>query len=142
MSVEANKLVARRFVQEVLDAGNAEVEREITKDGAPRHFPARETAFDHAGRAPTLPRRSMKTTVHHLIGEGDYVSIHLTHRLVCGPGARFPTRAGTADLSDKTVEWNAMVVLRFEDGKIAEEWVVRDELQILLQSGAVRPLAG
>ena len=78
--------------------------------------------------------------IHHLYGEGDYVTIHLTHYVSFGPGARFNTRAGRVDVGGKSLEWNAIVVLRFEGERVAEEWVVRDELQVLLQVGVVGKL--
>lgn len=137
VSVEDNKAIALRFVREVLDGGNAEVEREISIDGAPRHFPGRDVKFDHTSRPIPPSRRSMRTEVHHLFGEGDRVCIHLTHHVVFGPDSRWATQAGVVDVFDREVQWNAMVVLRFQDGKIAEEWVVRDELQVLLQTGVV-----
>lgn len=136
MPVEANKATARRFVEEVLDGGNIAVEREIFKSGAVRHFPPGDVIVDDSRKAPINPRRSMKTDVHHLFGEGDYVTVHLTHHVTFAGDSRFRTRAGLADVRDKSVEWSAMVILRFEGDKIAEEWVVRDELHVLLQVGA------
>jgi hypothetical protein len=35
----------------------------------------------------------------------------------------------------QTVTWDAMAIFRFEDQKIIEEWVTRDELGMVLQSG-------
>ena len=37
----------------------------------------------------------------------------------------------------KTVEWEAMALFRFENGKIAEEWVSNDELVQLMQIGTL-----
>jgi hypothetical protein len=142
VSVAANKVTARRFVQEVLDAGNDAVAGELFVPGAVRHFPPGDIVQDPA-RPPARPmRRSMKTDIHHLYGEGEYVTIHLTHHVSFAPQARFNTRMGWVDVGDHDVEWNAMVVLRFEGERIAEEWVVRDELQVLLQVGAVKPAQG
>jgi uncharacterized protein (DUF1330 family) len=70
------------------------------------------------------------------------VTIHLTHHVTFAPGAIFVTRYGMVDTASKSVEWTAIVVLRFDANKIAEEWVVRDELQILMQLGIVRPGVG
>lgn len=47
--------------------------------------------------------------------------------------------SGCVDVGGKRVEWNAMAVLRFEGGKIVEQWVVRDELQLLVALGIVKP---
>lgn len=142
MSVEANKRAARRFVEEALDGGDYRVVQEIFLPTAIRHFPAMDVTIDPNPPPPIPPGRSMKTDIHHLFGEGDYVTIHLTHHVTFPPGARFTTRAGTVDVDGKRVQWNAMVVLRFEGDRIAEEWVVRDELQVLMQLGIVAPLDG
>ena len=136
MPIEANKLVARRFVEEVLDGGSFEVLRELFMPGAVRHFPYGDITVGPT--PPVRPFRSMQTDVHHLYGEDEYVTIHLTHHVTFAAGARFNTRMGWVEAGGKQVEWNAMVVLRFEGGKIAEEWVVRDELQVLMQLGHVK----
>jgi len=140
MSVETNKVAARRFVQEALDGGSAQALDELFLPGAVRHFPPGDLVVG-SSPPPSARDRSMHTDIHHLYGEGDYVTIHLTHHVAFAPGATFRTRAGVADVGGRQVEWNAMVVLRFEGDKIAEEWVVRDELQILMQVGLVTPLA-
>ena len=142
MSVEANKLAARRFVEEALDGGRFDVVQELFAAGAVRHFPPGDVRVEQVPAVPPLPGRSMKTDIHHLYGEGEYVTIHLTHHVTFAPGSRFNTRMGWVETDGKRVEWNAMVVLRFEGDKIAEEWVVRDELQVLLQLGVVKALDG
>ena len=38
------------------------------------------------------------------------------------------SRLGRFDVRGKTVEWDAMAMFRFENDKIAEEWVSNDEL--------------
>jgi predicted ester cyclase len=45
------------------------------------------------------------------------------------------SRLGNFDVRGKTVEWEAMAIFRFENGKIAEEWVSADELRKLMQIG-------
>jgi SnoaL-like polyketide cyclase len=39
----------------------------------------------------------------------------------------------------ETITWEAIVIFRFEDGKIAEEWVSRDELGMLRAAGILQP---
>jgi SnoaL-like polyketide cyclase len=140
MAIDTRKLAARRFVEEALDGGSYEALLDLFALGAARHFPAGDQRVEPTPSAPPLAGRSMKTDVHHLYGEGDYVTIHLTHHVRFAPGATFRTRMGVVEVGGKAVEWNAMVVLRFEGDKIAEEWVVRDELQILMQLGVIAPL--
>ena len=43
--------------------------------------------------------------------------------------------------SGKEITWTGMVLSRFRDGLIAEEWVEWDSLRFLQQLGAVPPLA-
>jgi hypothetical protein len=74
----------------------------------------------------------MRTEIHHLFGEGDLVTIHLTHNVVFEPNARFQTRMGWIDPGGKSFQWSAMTVLRFEGNRIAEQWVIRDELYVAL----------
>jgi hypothetical protein len=38
---------------------------------------------------------------------------------------------------EQELNWTAIVQFRLKDGKIAEEWVMRDELGMLLQMGKV-----
>jgi SnoaL-like polyketide cyclase len=45
------------------------------------------------------------------------------------------SRFGNYNVTGKTVTWDAMAIFRFEDQKIIEEWVTRDELGMVLQSG-------
>jgi predicted ester cyclase len=47
------------------------------------------------------------------------------------------SRLGLFDVRGKTVEWEAMAMFRFENGKIAEEWVSADELGKLMQIGTL-----
>jgi len=119
MSVESNKATARRFVEKALDQGSELTLHELFLPGAIRHFPPGDITVDPSRPAP-LANRSMKTTIHHLYGEGNYVTVHLTHNVTFGPGARFNTRAGIVEVGNQKVEWNAMVVLRFEGDCIAE----------------------
>jgi hypothetical protein len=137
--VETNKLVARRFVKEVLDGGSQQVARELFLPGAVRHFPPGDLVMGPDQPAPHSTERSMRTEIHHLFGEGDLVTIHLTHHVVFEPKARFQTRMGWIDLGGKSVQWSAMTVLRFEGNRIAEQWVIRDELYLALQAGVVTP---
>jgi predicted ester cyclase len=52
------------------------------------------------------------------------------------------SRAGTVDVSGKVVEWDAIAMFRFKDGKIVEEWVSPDELGQPVQIGTVQIVVG
>jgi predicted ester cyclase len=78
-----------------------------------------------------------KTEVHDIIEAGDRVVVRLTHRAM-GAGV-FRSRIGVHNTKDKPVTWSAMAIFRIENGKIAEQWVNRDELGILLSLGVLKP---
>ena len=40
-------------------------------------------------------------------------------------------------IKDQELNWPAIVQFRLTDGKIVEEWVMRDELGMLVQMGTV-----
>lgn len=136
MSSEENKAVVRRYFDEVIDGGNRFVMTELFVDGAPQHFPGRTIVFN-ADKPGAGRHQSMHTSLHHLVAEDDFVVAHLTHRVTFLGPADFQTSAGNVDISNRSLEWDAMAVFRLEDGKIAEEWVNRDELSILVQLNAV-----
>jgi len=47
------------------------------------------------------------------------------------------SRLGRHEVAGKAVNWQAMAIFRIRDGKIAEEWVSRDELGMLIQLDVV-----
>ena len=77
-----------------------------------------------------------ETEVHDVVESGDRVVVRITHR---GLGAGvFRSRLGDYDIKGKSVTWEATVIFRLKDGKLAEEWVNRDELGILLSAGVLK----
>jgi ketosteroid isomerase-like protein len=129
----AAKALVRRYFDEVLDGGDRAVMAELFHDGAVQHFPGRDLKLDLSRSTTGGGSRTMKTTLHHLLADGNMVLAHLTHEVGYGPHTRFDTQLGRVDVSGRSVHWDAMALFRIEDGKIAEEWVNRDELSILSQ---------
>jgi predicted ester cyclase len=78
----------------------------------------------------------LTTEVHDIFESGDRVAVRLTHRAT-GAGA-LRSRIGTYDLNGKSITWDAIVIFRMRNGKIAEEWVNRDELGVLLSAGILK----
>ena len=136
LSVEANKAVVQRYFEEVIDAGNRGVMAELFAAGAKQHFPGRDLTFDAASVGPR-PNQTMKTELHHMLADGDFVVAHLTHRVTFHGRSAFTTRLGQVDTSDRSIYWDATAIFKLEGGKIVEEWVNRDELNILAQLDAV-----
>jgi predicted ester cyclase len=79
---------------------------------------------------------SLATEVHDIFESGDRVVVRLTHRAT-GAGA-LRSRIGTYDVNGKLITWDAIVIFQIEDGKIAKEWVNRDELGVLLSAGILK----
>jgi predicted ester cyclase len=78
-----------------------------------------------------------ETQVHDIFESGDRVVVRITHRAM-GAG-EFRSRVGGYDVKGKPVTWDAIVIFRLQNGKMAEEWVSRDELGILLSFGGLKP---
>jgi predicted ester cyclase len=77
------------------------------------------------------------TEIHDIFESGDKVVVRITHRAT-GAGV-FRSRIGTHDVKGKPVTWGAIAIFRMQNGKIAEQWVSRDELGILLSLGVLKP---
>jgi predicted SnoaL-like aldol condensation-catalyzing enzyme len=135
MSEESNKAMVLRYFNEVLDGRKSAVARELFASSGTRHFPGRDIPFNQPG--PENVARSFATKIHHLLADGDFVLAHITHEVTYEPGASFLTRLGRANASERTVTWTAMALFHFTDGMIDEEWVNRDELDVLQQLGAI-----
>ena len=137
MPVKTNKEVVRRYFKEALDGANVDIVDALFTDDCIIHRPeALEPLLGLDGIrriiAGAKTRYSLfETTIHDLFGAGDRVVCRLSHRVVFQ--ADWVSRIGRHAVIGKQIEWPAIAIFRFEDGKIAEEWVCRDELGMLLQ---------
>jgi predicted ester cyclase len=137
VSNEANKAIVQRYFDEVIDAGNRGAMAELFAAGAVQHFPGRDLRFDPTAGVPMAASRTMRTTIHHWLADGDLVVARLTHEVTFPADTRFATQIGPVEVSGRSVHWDAMALFRIEGGRIAEEWVNRDELAILAQLDAI-----
>lgn len=141
MTVEDNKAVVRSFFEEALDKGNVGLVDDIfTEDCVFHRGDLTEPARGIPGIRSIVERRvqlyrDFRTTIHQMIGEGDLVATRETHRGI--HRGQLPTPIGTFDVTGRPIEWTSQVLFRFEDGKISETWVARDELGILRYLGIV-----
>jgi len=141
MSTDSNKKIVRRYFEDVLDQRNLDVLDEIVAADCMIHRPeafepirGRE-AFKHALKRILDVYSEFATTIYDLIAEEDRVACRLSHRAV--NRGEWTSRLGTHKLAGKTVTWPAIAVFRIRDGQIAEEWVSRDELGMLIQLGVL-----
>lgn len=137
-----NKAVVERYFREVLDQKRIERMPELFARDAVLHRPGIDvTGIDTAMqrlRAVLQDYTAFSTELSGLIAEGDMVSVRVHHRTRTRPGSTFRSRAGEVKLAaDQALDWMAIVQFRLKDGKIAEEWVMRDELGMLAQIGNV-----
>ena len=138
---ERNKAVVLQYFKEILDGEQYVLMPEVLTQGVTMHRP--EGTLAYLGMVQgvfekALSPHSMKTTIHEMVASGDYVSVRLSHVMTYSSEEAFmQSRLGRFDVRGKTVEWDAMAMFRFENGKIAEEWVSNDELGQLMQIGAV-----
>jgi predicted ester cyclase len=141
MSLENHKTLVRRYFEEVID-GRADVLDELFTPGCVIHrleLPEPIQGLEQMRMFLEMSRYSIqqtRTTLHRLAAEGDTVAAHLTHRVTFA--GMISTPLGVKDVAGQSVQWSAMAFFRIEDGKIAEEWVNRDELGILAQVGLVQ----
>jgi predicted ester cyclase len=141
MTVEDNKAVVRSFFEEALDKGNVGLVDDIfTEDCVFHRGDLTEPARGIPGIRSIVEKRvqlyrDFRTTIHQMIGEGDLVATRETHRGI--HRGQLPTPIGTFDVTGRPIEWTSQVLFRFEDDKISETWVARDELGILRYLGIV-----
>jgi len=136
-----NKAVVERYFQEVLDQKKIEVLPELLTQDVVLHRPG----FDVVGLDAAMQRLravlqdypTFSSELSGLMAEKDMVSVRVIHRARARPHT-FRSRAGDVRLAnEQELNWTAIVQFRLKDGKIAEEWVMRDELGMLLQMGKV-----
>ena len=141
MSIESNKAIVRRYFEEVLDKSNLDILDEMVTMDCIIHRPEVSEpiqgleAFRQALERILQVYSEFKTTIHDVIAEEDRVACRLSHRAV--NRSQWTSRLGTHAVAGKTVTWPAIAIFRFHDSKIAEEWVSRDELGMLIELGVL-----
>ena len=136
MSVEANKALIRRFLEEVSHGGNLELMDQLCASDMVNHSaPASGNVGVDAFRAITQFSRSAQPDQHitHelMIAEGDLVMVHglreATWNLEKYRG--WPTTKG------QHVSVELVRIFRIRDGRIAEHWELMDALGLMRQLG-------
>ena len=138
---EHNKSMVLQYFQEILDGEQYSRMPEVFTLDVVMHRPEGTLIYIdmiQSAFPKGLSPQTMETTIHEMIASGDYVSVRLSHRMrYSNEEAFLQSRLGQFDVRGKTVEWDAMAMFRFENGKIAEEWVSADELGKLMQIGTL-----
>ena len=136
-----NKEVVQRYFREVLDGKRIDLMPELIRRDAVLHRPG----FDVVGLDAAMARltatladfTAFVSEVSGIVAEDDMVCVRITHRTRVRPHT-FRSRAGELGVrEEQPLEWTAIVQFRLVEGKIAEEWVNRDELGMLMQLAKV-----
>ena len=141
MSTEDNKALMRRFLEEVFNKQNPAAIDEFI---APNHVDHTLPPF-----LPTTPEGTkraidmfltafpdMHLTVEDMIAEGDKVVTRYTSR-----GTQKGAFMGIPP-TGKQMTVSSIIIARFADGKIVEEWGLDDQVGMLQQLGLIPILFG
>ena len=133
--------LVRRYFHEVLDQGKMELIDDLFHLQCVMHRPGGTSVGIDGVRGVAERTKEtfaeFKTQIHDVFGSGDRLVVRLSHDGI--GGGMWRSRLGHYDVTGKAVRWNAIAIFRFENDKIIEEWVTRDELGMILQFGLVAP---
>jgi steroid delta-isomerase-like uncharacterized protein len=138
----ANKATAQRWSEDLWGQGKLSVADEIIAPNYVRHdpgdpFPARGP--EDVKRIISMLRQmlpDLRIHVEAVIAEDDFVVSRYTSTATDTVGFMGHPPTG------RVIHTSAMQMFRFENGKIAESWAVRDDLGTLRQLGHVPMAAG
>ena len=132
---EDNKAVARRFIDEIFVAMNADaVDELLTDDFTPHTWAA--TGSGKADLTAAIERVSaglsdVSMTIEEMIAEDDLVAVRLTASATqTGEFMKLPP-------SGKRYEIGEIHIFRIRDGRVAEHWHQADLLGLMRQLGAL-----
>ena len=132
MSIDENKELVRRFIEEVFVRGDvAAVDELVAHDFVPHTYPG---TTDREGLKVAMERVSKgiadaRFTIDDVIAEGDRVAVRLTS------GATQVGEFMGMPPTGKRYEIEEIHVFRVRDGRIAEHWHQFDQLGMMRQLG-------
>ncbi len=134
--VERNKAIARRTWEEIFPTCDVDALAEVVDpDAVSRGRRPDEPAGFEGVKRTMLWLASVfsdqRWEVHDVIGEGDVVATRLTHH-----GRQTGELMGIPP-TGREVAYQYVHFLRFRDGRVVEQWSVRDDLTLMRQLGVV-----
>jgi len=138
MTLEENKEIVRRFVDERMNKGNTSIIDELTTSDFKMHRMGAGKDFDQDAlkqhnESTHISIPDLSVTIDDIIAEGDKVSVRVTMRGIQ------TGQYGNIAPSGKTIAITRFAIYRFEGGKIAEAWILNDTLSAFQQLGALPP---
>lgn len=135
MSIEENKVVVRRFIDEIFVRGNAEaVDKLVTPDFTPHSWgkmPPGIEPFKQAIRHVHAGLSDVSMKIDDVVAEGDKVAVRLTaHATHRGEFMGLPASGNAYTISETHI-------FHLRDRKVAEHWRDADMLGLMRQIGAL-----
>ena len=139
MSAETNKAIVRRFYEEVFNQRNVDAIDELVGNEFLNHDPTPAAFRDRESMKQFIKTITNAFPDHHhaiedLIAEGDKVVMRCT--LTATHQGLFP---GFLEMppTGKSICQRQIHILRVQDDKLVEHWVVRDDLTMMQQLGLI-----
>lgn len=139
MSIEANKAIVRRFYEEVFNQRNVNAIDELVQAEFINNDPTPVAARDPESMKQFIKTLTQAFPDHHhaiedLIAEGDKVVMRCM--LTATHQGLFP---GFLEMppTGKSICQRQIHILRIQDGKVVEHWVIRDDLAMMQQLGLI-----
>jgi steroid delta-isomerase-like uncharacterized protein len=134
MSTQTNRATVRRYIEQVIGEGRADLVEEFLAEDVALHgtgLPPGQEAIKQwvAMLAAAFPDR--KTTVDELIAEGDRVVLRSTMA-----GTHQGEMQGIP-ATGRAVTQPSITIFRLANGKIAEGWYASDHLSFMQQLGVI-----
>jgi steroid delta-isomerase-like uncharacterized protein len=135
--MEANKEIAKRFYEEIINEGRMEAAGALMDPGfrdhlAPQQPPGIQGFADFLKMVATaFP--DIQVEIEDLFGEGDRIAVRLSVA-----GTHTGVLMGSIPPTGKPARWTGIDILRIENGKIKDRWSERNLLSMLKQIGAVQ----
>jgi steroid delta-isomerase-like uncharacterized protein len=139
MSTAANKAIVRRFYEEVFNQRNIDAIDELVGAEFINHDPTPVASRDIDSMKQFIKTLTQAFPDHHhaiedLIAEGDKVVMRCT--LTATHRGQFPGFLEMLPTSNLVCQLQ-IHILRVQDGKLAEHWVIRDDLTMMQQLGLI-----
>ena len=134
--IERNKAIARRSWEEIFPACDVEalaqvVDPDVVSRG---RRPDEPTGFEGVKRTMLWLASvfsDQRWDVHDVIGEGDVVATRVTHH------GRHTGELMGIPPTGREVAYQYVHFFRFRDGRVVEQWSVRDDMTLMRQLGVV-----
>jgi steroid delta-isomerase-like uncharacterized protein len=135
MSIEANKALVRRFIEEIFVNGNVLAADELAAaDFTPRSWPSVSPGLENLKQAVVRVSASLsdvRMTIEDMIAEDDRVAVRLTaHARPTGNFMGIPATGKAYTMSE-------IHIFRVATGKVAEHWLQADYLGMMQQLGVM-----